>query len=244
MFMCHALPGRDSANVWHASILQKGLAAMECNVAIVMMHDYLDDELPREDKIKLKEHMNICPSCAKRFEQLQRTEAFTHTAMICGLSESRLDGKGRSEQAVAALTSRIMQQLPERKRTYSWVQWVHRHPAITAAAVFLLVMMTSFFAMWDQGTELIVRGAGEDLQRIIIEGDTVIVPPGVQISGDLTIENGTADIQGEVKGNLTVIDGSLKLASTAKIVGENREINQALDWLWYKVSKTVSGLTY
>ncbi|WP_028558978.1 zf-HC2 domain-containing protein [Paenibacillus pinihumi] len=218
---------------------------MECNVAIVMMHDYLDDELPREDKIKLKEHMKICPSCQQRFDQLQRTEAFTHSAMISGLSESRMESSWRSEQAVSALTSSIMQQMPlVRRRKHGFVDWVRRHPGLTAAAVFLFVMLTSFFAMWDQGTELIVKGAGEDLQRIIIDGDTVIVPRGVQIHGDLTIENGTADIQGEVMGNLTVIDGSLKMASTAKIVGENREINQALDWLWYKVSKTVSGLAY
>ncbi|GGG07474.1 zf-HC2 domain-containing protein [Paenibacillus abyssi] len=215
---------------------------MECKVAILWMHEYLDDDLPRDDVIQLKEHLLSCPECRMRFEQLKRTEAFAQAAITERITIPVAASAGRSAVSSASLTNRIMQKLPQQRRKQGWMRFVRNHPAVTVAAVFVFVMMTSFLAMWGQSSELIVSGS--DLQHVVIDGDTVIVPAGVQVNGDLTVENGRADIRGEVQGNLTVIDGSLQLASTAKIVGENREINQALDWLWFKVTKTVSGLAY
>ncbi|XEC97761.1 zf-HC2 domain-containing protein [Paenibacillus tarimensis] len=222
--------------------MQKGLAVMKCNVAIGWMHEYLDDDLPREDKIKLNEHLLACPECRKRFDELKRTEAFVHATLSDSADIMYNANTGHAETASAALTNRIIQQLPAKKRKPAWSRFVRNHPAVTVAVIFSLIMMTSFLAMWEEDSELIVRGT--DLQNVVIAGNTVTVPAGIRINGDLTVENGTAEIHGEVKGNLTVIDGSLQLASTAKIIGENREINQALDWLWYKMTKTVSGLAY
>lgn len=213
---------------------------MKCNVAIVWMHDYLDDDLPREQVKELKEHLIACPDCRQRFEQLKRTDAFLHATMVEGLHDSA--DAGTDSAASRALTEKIMGQLPVQRRKQGWTAFIRRHPALTVAAVFCLVMFSSFLAMWGQNSELIVRGT--DLQQLVFEGDRVIVPEGVQIHGDLTIENGIAEVHGEVLGNLTVIDGTTNLASTAKIVGENRQINQAIDWLWYKVTTTVSGLNF
>ncbi|RXZ81405.1 anti-sigma factor [Paenibacillaceae bacterium] len=210
---------------------------MKCNVAIKFMHEYLDDDLPREDVVTLKEHMLGCPECRMRFEQLKSTEAFVHAAMVDKISCIAVVKPEESHSAL--LTNRIMQGLPSKGRTRGW-SWIRKHPASTVAAVFLVVMLTSFFSMWNHEKELVIRGT--DLQQLVIEGDKVTVPEGVQIHGNLTVENGTANVHGEVLGNLTVIDGSLNLASTARIIGENREINQALDWLWFKITQTVSEL--
>ncbi|MCY1462058.1 hypothetical protein D9M71_797900 [compost metagenome] len=84
--------------------------------------------------------------------------------------------------------------------------------------------------------------SGEDLQQLIIEGNTVIVPAGVHYTGDLTVENGKIEVQGEVDGNVTVVDGSMVLASTGHIAGQSRTIDQALDWIWYKVTQTIGGI--
>lgn len=95
--------------------------------------------------------------------------------------------------------------------------------------------------MNEDSPELVVQGT--DLDAVIIEGNKVTVPEGAVVKGDLTVKNGVTEVYGEIKGNLTVIDGSMNLASTAKIIGQERTINQVLEWLWYKVSSTVNELT-
>lgn len=209
---------------------------MNCNVAIVWMHDYLDGELPREDIVTLKSHLLSCPACRSRFEQLQKTDAAAFQTLEAIKPAADYDRKA-SEQ----LTQRIMQQLPKKqnKQRNRAVRFIYRYPGVTAAAVFVLVMLGSFFTMWEEDTKLIV--AGEDLQQVIIEGNTVIVPEGAHLTGNLTVENGVAEVKGEVDGNVTVIDGSLNLASTGHIAGQSRTIDQALDWFWYKVTQTFGG---
>ena len=103
-------------------------------------------------------------------------------------------------------------------------------------------MFSSFLAMWQQDSQLAVRGS--DLAQVVIEGDTVTVPAGAHINGDLTVENGKANVLGEVDGDVTVISGSLYEASTAHISGEVKKIDQALDWFWYKVTTSISSLAY
>ncbi|WP_139990774.1 zf-HC2 domain-containing protein [Paenibacillus paridis] len=209
---------------------------MNCNVAIVWMHDYLDGELPREDIVTLKSHLLSCPACRSRFEQLQKTDAAAFQTLEALKPAADYDLKA-SEQ----LTQRIMQQLPKKRSNQRnrIVRFIYRYPGVTAAAVFVLVMLGSFFTMWEEDTKLIV--AGEDLQQVIIEGNTVIVPEGAHLTGNLTVENGTAEVKGEVDGNVTVIDGTLNLASTGHIAGQSRTIDQALDWFWYKVTQTFGG---
>lgn len=210
---------------------------MNCNVANVWMHDYFDGELPRDDIALLKNHLRTCPSCMARFEQLERTEAIVHASIEAVLPEA-----GYDRDASRRLTDRIMAHLPkpagqDRKRL---LRVLYRYPGLAVAAVFMLVMLGSFMAMWEQDSKLIV--SGEDLQHVVIEGNNVIVPAGTQVNGNLIVENGVADVQGEVNGNVTVIDGKLNLASTGHIIGQSRTIDQALDWFWYKVTETFSNM--
>ncbi|ASS68253.1 MULTISPECIES: zf-HC2 domain-containing protein [unclassified Paenibacillus] len=203
---------------------------MKCNVAIVWMHDYIDGELPREDAVVLKEHLLSCPGCRARFEQLEKTEALLSSAMT-EPREPMLE-----PAASAALTERILKQIPPPARHRDWTGWIRRHPALTAAAVFVLVMLASFAPAVNNGSELIVRG--DDLRQVVIDGHTVIVPEGAHLKGSLTVENGIADVRGDVQGSVTVVDGSLLTASTAHIAGQTRKIDQLLDRLWYKVTQT------
>lgn len=208
---------------------------MDCNVASSRMHDYLDGDLLREHSVKLKAHLLACPSCRARYEELERTEAFVQAALSADKRDTAGDGVYDSD----ALTARVMNGLPKR-RPHAFTGWLRNHPAITVAAVFALVMLSSFLTMWEQDSELIVRGT--NLDQVVIAGNTVTIPAGAQVKGDLTVENGKTEVYGEIDGNLTVIDGSLNLASTAKVLGNERTINQALDWFWYKVTSTVNGL--
>lgn len=209
-------------------MIEERMADMKCSVAVAWMHEYLDGDLERGSAASLKQHMLECPECRKRFDQLAQTEALVRSEPM--------------QAAPAGLEERILQSLPGTRRPAAWTGWVRRHPAISAAALFLVVMLSSFVTMWNQDRQLQV--AGPDLDNLIIEGRTVIVPEGVEVSGDLTVVNGTADVYGDVKGNLTVIDGKAMLASTAHIAGRVKEIDQVVDWAWYKVRSWFGTLAY
>jgi anti-sigma factor RsiW len=208
----------------------KGLAPMECKLAVSMMHDYLDDDLPEQQQRELKEHLLSCPDCRAKFKELEQTDMLMFSLMH------------QSPVASDDLVSRIMSSLPKSKKENAFITWIKRHPALTAASLFLVVMLMSSVTFWSPDRQLVVRGV--DLDQVIIKGDTVIVPSGKTITGNLTIENGKAQVYGDVNGNVTVIDGSLYQASTAHISGQVKSIDQAVSWLWYKVTNMFSEVAY
>ncbi|USB32711.1 zf-HC2 domain-containing protein [Paenibacillus sp. YPG26] len=204
---------------------------MDCKQAASLMHDYLDEDLERAQALELKKHLVQCPSCNMHFQELEQTEMMLFHAV-----------KSSVPSASDELVERIMREIPGKRRQRVWMKWIKRHPALTAVAMFLFVMLFSTMSLWKADDQLIVKGAG--LDQVVIEGRTVIVPNGKTIAGDLTVENGKAQIYGEVDGNLTVIDGSLYQASTAKISGDVKSIDQALDWIWYKITNTFTEVAY
>lgn len=204
------------------------MADMKCNVAVAYMHDYLDGGLPREQMKDLKDHIAGCAACEARLAELEKTDAFLRAMPV--------------HTASPQLTERIMGVIPKPRRTASWTQWVRRHPAMSAAAIFFVVMLSSFVAMWNQDQQLKV--SGPDLEHVIIEGNTVTIPAGEKFNGDLVIENGSAQVLGDLEGNLTVVDGNVTLASTAHIAGQVKEIDRAVDWVWYKVSSWFGTIAY
>jgi len=203
------------------------MAIMKCNDAARWMHDYLDGDLAQEESVQLQQHLRDCPSCQARFEALERTEALIYAQPV--------------PAAPAHLTDAIMGALPKKRSPRAWTSWVQRHPAASAAAIFLVVMLSSFVAMWNQDDQLSLSG---DLSHVVIEGNKVIVPAGQKVQGDLTIKNGEAEVLGEVEGNLTVIDGNVTLASTAHIAGKVKTVDKALDWAWYKVTTWFDTVAY
>ncbi|MBN2980456.1 anti-sigma factor [Cohnella algarum] len=201
---------------------------MKCSDAVAYMHEYLDGDLPAEQRHQLKLHLSGCSACAQRFQSMQHTDALL---------------RSMPEEAVSRdLAYRIMKSLPKKRSSIAWTTWVRRHPALSAAAMFLLIMVSSLSALWNQGQQLALRG--DDLEHVIVEGNTVIVPEGQTVSGDLVIENGELQVLGEVTGNLTVIDGNVTLASTAHIAGKVKEIDRAMDWAWYKLTSWFDTLAY
>lgn len=203
---------------------------MECKLAVSMMHDYLDDDLPDQQQRELKEHLLSCPDCRAKFKELEQTDMLMFSLMH------------QNPVASDDLVSRIMSSLPKAKKEKAFVTWIKRHPALTAASLFLVVMLMSSVTFWSPDRQLVVKGV--DLDQVVIKGDTVIVPSGKIITGDLTIENGKAQVYGEVNGNVTVIDGSLYQASTAHISGQVKSIDQAVSWFWYKVTNMFSEVAY
>ncbi|CAM3072982.1 zf-HC2 domain-containing protein [Paenibacillus sediminis] len=203
---------------------------MDCRLAVSLMHEYLDDDLSKDQAIVLKGHLEQCPNCSKLFHELEQTDMMLYAA------------QHHSFAAPDELTNRILNSLPKPKKQQVWLTWIKQHPAVTAAAVFMLIMVFSSISIWNSDNQLVVKGAS--LDQVVIEGDTVIVPEGKTVAGDLTVENGKTKVYGEVQGNVTVIDGSLYQASTAHISGQVKSINQAMDWLWYKLTNMFTEVAY
>ncbi|MFB5677628.1 zf-HC2 domain-containing protein [Paenibacillus terreus] len=203
---------------------------MECKEAVSLMHLYLDGDLSMLEKEELQDHLLECQDCRMRFKELERTEM-----MLFGIQHPL-------PSVTDELTDRILGVMPTPKRQQPWVKWIRRHPAATAAAFFLVVILSSLLSNWGQNSQLVVRG--DNLDQVVIHGNTVIVPEGKAINGDLTVENGTAQVYGDVEGNLTVIDGSYYQASTAHISGQVKSIDRALDWVWYKISDLFTEVAY
>jgi anti-sigma factor RsiW len=197
---------------------------MNCKEALPLMHEVLDGNVKGSDAIKLKEHFLLCKECHTLFQELERTDALVRSLPPAGVPDD--------------LAARIMAGLPPAKRRNSWTQWVRKHPAVSVAALFIVMMFSSFLSMWNDDHELMVKGA--NLDNVVIEGDTVIVPQGRTVDGNLVVQSGKLKVEGDVKGNLVVIDGTLNLASTAHISGHITQIDQALSWVWYKINEFFS----
>jgi len=200
---------------------------MNCKEALPLMHEYLDGDLTGPEALRLKEHLLQCTACRALFQQLEHTDAIVRSLPSPAVPDD--------------LTQRIMAGLPPARRRSAWSEWVRHHPAVSVAVVFALVMLGSFMSMWNEDHELMVKG--NDLQDVIIQGDTVIVPKGHTVKGNLVVQRGKLEVEGDVAGNLTVIDGSLNLASTAHISGQVTQVDQAVSWVWYKINEFFSNLS-
>jgi anti-sigma factor RsiW len=199
---------------------------MNCKEALPWMHEYMDGDITVLEAVELKKHFNSCAGCKAVFGKLENMEALVKTL-------PRVD-------APSDLAERILLNIPQPKKRSVMVKWMKRHPAVAAASIFFLVMMSSFLSLWNQDKDLVVKGANMD--QVVIHGDSVYVPAGHTVDGDLMVKRGKIQVDGEVKGNLIVIDGSYNLASTAHISGEVKQVDQALEWLWFEVNQIFTDI--
>lgn len=194
---------------------------MNCSESIIeYMHDYLDEEISPENEKKLREHLQECQQCQSHFQELKRTIALVQ-------STSHI-------QAPVNFTANVMARLPKEKKQVGVKRWFRQHPMFTAASLFLVLMVGSFITGWNEDHEFSVS---KD-PNLVIENNTVIVPEGKTVQGDIVVKNGTLKIEGQVKGNVTVINGEKYLASAGQVTGEIEEVNQLFDWIWYHMKKT------
>jgi anti-sigma factor RsiW len=194
---------------------------MKCPDEIIeLMHDFLDDELDEKKEMKLREHLQNCKECAAIFSEYKKTIALVQ-------STSNI-------QAPENFTDRIMANLPKEKKKITVQRWLQRHPFVAAASLFIVLMMGSFLSTWSENREFSVSNQ----QNLIVKNHTVIVPKGKVVKGDVVVRNGKLKIEGEVQGNVTVINGEKYMASAGRVTGNIEEINEAFDWIWYYIKKT------
>lgn len=203
------------------------MVSLKCNPeAVQLMHKYLDGDLIKTEEMQLKRHLEDCEACQQHFHELKRTITLIQSA--------------EHLEAPANFTTNVMKNLPTEKKRIRYLRWFKMHPMLTAAAIFFVLMFTGVLSSWDQGNELVVSKQ----ENLVIEGDTVIVPKGEIVEGDLLVKNGNLIIYGTVDGNVTLVngkliednplDGSGLMASVGEVNGEFETINQIFDWVWYK----------
>lgn len=190
------------------------------------MHEYLDDEISTENEKDLREHIHSCSECEMHFHQLKKTIALVQ-------STSHI-------QASADFTANIMAKLPKETRKVGVQRWFMQHPIMTAASLFLALMGGSLALTWNEDQQFSVSKQ----PNLIVQNDTVIVPEGEVVKGDVTVRNGKLKIEGEVDGDVTVINGEQYMASAGKVTGEIKQINEIFDWLWYHIKETGEDVLY
>jgi anti-sigma factor RsiW len=190
------------------------------------MHDYLDEEISPENELKLREHLSTCQECQVHFQEIKKALALVQ-------STSHI-------HAPVNFTANVMAKLPKEKKQVGFNRWFRRHPMLTAAALFLILMSASFLSNWGEEQEFSVS---KD-PNLVVENNTVIVPKGKTVQGDVVVKNGDLKIEGQVNGNVTVINGEQYLASAGRVTGEIEEINQLFDWIWYHMKKTAKDTVH
>ncbi|WP_096438260.1 anti-sigma factor family protein [Alteribacter populi] len=188
------------------------------NIKKAQLHQYLDEEMTLLEKKQFEQHIMTCRECENHLRELRKTIAIVQSASHI--------------EAPSNFTANVMNKLPQEKKAQKWKTWMRKHPFMLAAAVFMLLFVTSVSSIWSGGSHITVQGQGNF--KIDEERNVVIIPQGETIEGDLLIKNGDIEVEGEVLGNITVINGENYLASAGHVAGEINEINQMMGWLWYE----------
>lgn len=181
------------------------------------MHDYLDEDITPENKEALRSHLQTCSDCRDYFHELKKAVALVQSTARISAPDDFID--------------KVMAQLPKEKKQVVAKRWFKQHPFLTAASLFLLLMTGSIFASYNEDQ----RFAVTKQPNLIVEGETVIVPAGKTIKGDVVVQNGDILIKGQVDGDVTVINGEQYMAAAGKVTGHIEKIDQAFEWLWYKI---------
>lgn len=181
------------------------------------MHEYLDGEISREHELELKSHLQSCEACQAHMHELSDVVAFVKGA-------AHIEAPNDFNHSVIA-------RLPKEKSSAGVSKWLRRHPVLAAAAMFLLLMSSALFTNFNDEQQF----SFTKQENVLVEGETVIIPEGQVVKGDLVVRNGDVQIDGELDGNLTIINGTAYMASTANVTGTSEEINEVFDWLWFHI---------
>ena len=187
------------------------------------MHEYLDGDISGEHEQELKTHLASCPSCQQHMHELSKVAAFVQSASHISAPRGFVEG--------------VTARLPKETSKVGMKRLFHSHPLLTAAALFMILMSASLFSSFNEDQHF----SFTKQPNLVVEGEKVIVPAGEIVKGDLVVKNGDLQIDGEVDGNVTVINGQY-MASTANVTGEIEEINQVFDWLWYKIKASAKDV--
>lgn len=188
------------------------------------MHAYLDGDISHDEEQELNQHLESCLACKEIMTSLNDAVLFIESATPV--------------EAPVGFVEGVMTRLPKEKSQAGIQRWLRSHPLIAAAAMFVVLMSASLFSNYGNDQHFSVTKQ----PNLIVEGEMVLVPEGEVVQGDVIVKNGKLRIEGEVDGDIVVINGSKYMASTAIVTGTSEEIDKAFDWLWYKIKSTAKDI--
>jgi anti-sigma factor RsiW len=198
---------------------------MKCSEQIIeLMHEFLDEEIELEKEQILRDHLQNCKDCETLFNELKKTIAFVKSTSFL--------------QAPPNFTANVLANLPKEKKKIGIERWLKNHPLLAAASLFFILMLGSLFSTWNQDRDFSVSKQ----KNLVVKNNTVIVPKGEVVKGDVIVQNGKIKIEGEVKGNVTVINGEKYMASAGHVTGKIEVVNKVFDWIWYYMKKTANDV--
>ncbi len=189
---------------------------MKCSEMSELIHEKLDDNLTEENQECLKLHLENCSSCSTHLLQLEKMESFMRESLVMTSSD---------------FTKNVMAKLPQKKK----VHWLRVYPILTAASLFVFLMAGGIWVSWTEQDDFSVSNQ----ENLVIKNHTVTVPKGKIVQGDITVENGDIKIEGEVRGDVTVINGEKYLAAAGKVTGSISVIDEVFEWIWYNIKHVV-----
>lgn len=122
----------------------------------------------------------------------------------------------------------------ERKPHSKQMLWLQRHPGLIAAVLFFSLMSSATLGLWSSASETMTY---TKVPGVIVSENEVIVPAGVTVEKDITVQGGDLRIEGTVKGDATAVNGRAYLASAGQVTGEIEQIDQMFEWIWYSMKQ-------
>ncbi|RBW67802.1 anti-sigma factor family protein [Bacillus taeanensis] len=195
---------------------------MKCEKTYMeLIYKVLDHEATEQERTMLQDHLKSCSACQLYYQELKEVEIFLKGAEQIEVPEG--------------FTTKVMNHLPKEKKTISLKRWFRTHPMLTAAALFFFLMAGSIYSSWNGDGERLSIVSGNGNLQINEERNVVIVPEGEVVKGDLIVKNGNIEIEGEVQGNVVIINGEKYMASAGQVTGEIEEVDQVMEWIWYHI---------
>lgn len=191
---------------------------------IPYMHELLDGEISSGNEKFLRDHLQSCSDCQAYFQQIKKAvELIQSTSTI---------------QAPDNFTVKVMANLPIQKKKSGLKFLMFQHPFVAASSLFILLMAGGFISTWQKDHEFSVSNQA----NLVVHNNQVIVPEGEVIKGDVIVRDGELRIEGEVQGDVIVINGEQYVASAGHVTGEIEEVNKVFDWIWYRIEKTTKDV--
>lgn len=122
----------------------------------------------------------------------------------------------------------------ERKPHSKQMLWLQRHPGLIAAVLFFSLMSSATLGLWSSASETMTY---TKVPGVIVSENEVIVPAGVTVEKDITVQGGDLRIEGTVNGDATAVNGRAYLASAGQVTGELEQIDQMFEWIWYSMKQ-------
>ncbi|MGA9468735.1 MAG: hypothetical protein WBV10_14015 [Exiguobacterium marinum] len=122
----------------------------------------------------------------------------------------------------------------ERKPHSKQMIWLQRHPGLIAAVLFFSLMSSATLGLWSSASETMTY---TKVPGVVVSENEVIVPAGVTVEKDITVQGGDLRIEGTVQGDATAVNGRAYLASAGQVTGELEQIDQMFEWIWYSMKQ-------